>query len=80
MTPIPYGRLQTGRTQWYCKMLLLFTALFVCKHGAATAASSVEGVQPGLFNQLLQNVSLRPSYPSPPPTCLLERIRGMQRK
>lgn len=68
-------RLQTGRTQWYCKMLLLFTALFVCKHGAATAADSVERVQPGLFNQLLQNV--RPTcfkpkpealHPNPPPT------------
>lgn len=37
-------------------MLLLFTALFVCKHGAATAANSVESVQAGLFSQLLQNV------------------------
>lgn len=57
-----FRRLQTGRTQWYCKMLLLFTALFVCMHGAATVADSVERVQPDLFNQLLQNV--RPRTPT----------------
>ena len=53
-----------ARTQWYCKNLLLFTALFICKHGAPVVADSVNQVQAGLFTQLLQSV--RPVLPAIP--------------
>ena len=54
--------MQTGKTQWYSKMLLVFTALFACKHGIATVSDSIEKVQPGLFRMFLENV--RRSKPS----------------
>ena len=53
-------RLQNGKTQLYTKMLLLFVALFAVKHGVVATADSLEKVQAGLFNMLLQNV--RPSH------------------
>lgn len=51
-----------ARTQWFCKNLLLFTALFICKHGAPAVVESVNQVQGGLFSQLLQSV--RPVPPA----------------
>ena len=40
------------------RSLLVFLALFVCKHGAQLVADSIDSVQPGLTLMILQTVSL----------------------
>lgn len=40
------------------RSLLVFLALFVCKHSAQLVADSIDSVQPGLTLMILQTVSL----------------------
>jgi len=51
-----FGRLSTKKTPKYIKGLLVFVCFFISKRGLGTVISSVETVQPGIFNMLLEKV------------------------
>jgi exportin-2 (importin alpha re-exporter) len=54
-----FDRLQNSRTPKFVRSFVVFLALFICKHGAAFVADSVDAVQPGLFvGGILQQVWL----------------------
>ncbi|KAK9829548.1 hypothetical protein WJX72_006417 [[Myrmecia] bisecta] len=58
-----FTRLQSAKTPKYVRSLLVFLALFVARRGGGTVQASIDGVQPGLFVMLLQQVWL-PTMPS----------------
>lgn len=51
-----FSRLQQSRTAKFTRSLLLFLALFACKHGAQVVADSIDAVQPGLTLMIMQTV------------------------
>lgn len=55
---ILFARLQTRKTIKFQRCLVLFFSLFTIKHRASSIISVIEGIQAGLFSQILKNVWL----------------------